>query len=151
MPIGAMKETLLFSTASMRIVIISIAVRTASIAKPWPTVTPVPTEFSACKGPGTMLDTIPAAVMAPSTCIGITQTSLTQLKAPASHRPNEMDGLNMPPLTRYHTKTLAMRLSPKMLEMYEIWIRLGPGAAAIEPTGALRVMSFFWFAVWAAT
>lgn len=49
MPIarGARKVVRLFSTASMRIVIISSAVRNISIKKPPPVLTPSPTEFSA--------------------------------------------------------------------------------------------------------
>lgn len=56
----------------------------------------------------------------------------------------------MPPLTRYQTKTFTKRLSPKVAEMYEIWIRLGPEGESVAPTAGRNVMSFFSLAVWAA-
>lgn len=77
----------LFSTASIRMVIINSAVRNTSITKPPPVLTPSLTEFSAWSGPGRIAATKPAAVMPPRNWAGITQTRRTQLKAPDSHKP----------------------------------------------------------------
>lgn len=87
---GAMKETRLFSTASIRMVIISMDVRIASIMRPEVVLTPVPNEFSAWSFPGRTAETIPAAAIPPRNCAGMTQTRRTQLNAPASQSPKEI-------------------------------------------------------------
>lgn len=86
---GAMKETRLFSTASIRMVIISMEVSIASMMTPEVALTPAPSEFSAWSFPGTTAETIPAAAIAPRSCAGMTHTRRTQLKAPASQSPME--------------------------------------------------------------
>lgn len=58
-------------------------------------------------------------------------------------KPKLTAGLNIPPLTRYQTNTLVARLNPKMAEIYDIWIRLGPGDIAGMPNDARSVMSAF--------